>query len=241
MKVPRVYLDTQALAAGAEVTLPKDAAKYLLRVLRRNSGDSVVLFNGDGHNYPATLAVNGKQATVNVSDKIVNAAESPLSITLVQALAKGTKLDLIIQKATELGVQRIAPVIADRSVMQIDQQRQQKKMDHWHAIAISACTQCGRSVLPVIDTPVELRQWLGSGVIDGLLLHPGGTQRLSDVSLPTDSCTLYIGPEGGFSDNEITMAADAGIQFVTCGPRVLRTETAGFTAIAVLQSKLGDL
>lgn len=241
MKAPRLYIDNQSLAKDTDVTLPKDAAKYLLRVLRRNSGDEIILFNGDGYNYPATLSVNGNQACATVQQQVINPAESPLSITLVQALAKGTKLDLVIQKATELGVQRIVPVIAERSVMQIDQQRQQKKMDHWRAVAISACTQCGRSTLPTIDPPTVLPQCLSSDISNGLLLHPRGQNRLSQVQLCGDHCTLFIGPEGGFSDHEIALAEGVGVQLVTCGPRVLRTETAGFTAVAILQSQRGDL
>ncbi len=240
MKAPRLYVNNPSLAVDQPVELAAEAAKYLIRVLRRNVGDPLILFNGDGCNYTATILSADRQTVVKITGKTDNHSESPLSITLVQSLAKGTKLDLVIQKATELGVQRIVPVSSERSVMQIEAKRQQKKHDHWHGVAISAATQCGRSTIPVIDAPASLEHWLTQQVPDGLLLHPGGTQSISQIELSTSSCTLLIGPEGGFSEQELTLATQSGYRAINCGPRVLRTETAGLTAAASLQSRFGD-
>lgn len=241
MKAPRQYLDAQSLTTGDEIALPKDASKYLVRVLRKNTGDVVTLFNGDGHDYSAVILHCSSPVVVKITEKTVNGAESPLSITLVQSLAKGSKLDLVIQKATELGVQRIVPVIADRSVVQIDDDRQKKKMDHWRGVAISACAQCGRSALPDIEPPSALNDWINRSSVNGLLLHPRGDRSITTVPVNNQSCSIFIGPEGGFSESELAMAKGAGLQIVTCGPRVLRTETAGFSAVAVLQARFGDL
>lgn len=229
------------LAVGQVIQLPKDASKYLTRVLRRGAGDAVTLFTGDGHNYPAELNEDGNLVTAAVLEKAVNHSESPLTITLVQSLAKGSKFDLVIQKATELGVSRIVPVTADRSVMQIDKHRLQKKLAHWQSIAISACTQCGRSKIPTIDTPANLSDCFYRAASEGLLLHPESEHSISDTTITSQQCTLFIGPEGGFSDEEVTAALNAGVRLATCGPRILRTETAGFTALSILQSRFGDL
>ncbi len=241
MKNPRLYIPAQPLIVGQQLQLDKDAAKYLTRVLRRQVGDTVTLFNGDGSNYPATICEINGGTVVSVDACIPNNTESPLNITLVQSLAKGSKLDLIIQKATELGVNRIVPVTAERSVMQIDEKRLQKRMHHWHGIAISACTQCERSIIPLIEAPVDTSQWLASNQSPTLMLHPGADNSVGTVDITGNSIQLLIGPEGGFSDNEVQQAIDANIEPVSCGPRILRTETAGFTAIAILQARFGDL
>ncbi len=241
MKVPRLYVESTTVAVGQSLTLDKDAARYLTRVLRRKPGDGVTVFNGDGNDYEATITDVSATTTVTIDHNRPNATESSLNITLVQSLAKGSKLDLVIQKATELGVNRIVPISADRSVMQIDEKRLQKRMQHWRGIAISACTQCGRSVIPVIDQPTETTQWISGNKTATLMLHPGGAQSIGEVILNDNQCQILIGPEGGFSDNELSQATNANIQLVSCGPRILRTETAGFTALAILQARYGDL
>ncbi len=243
MKSPRLFVD-QPLNIDDLVELNRDASKYMTRVLRRATGEALTLFNGDGMNYPATLAeTTGKNALVRIVARQPNQTQSPLHITLVQSLAKGMKLDLVIQKASELGVARISPVSADRSVLQLENKRVDTRMEHWRGVAISACTQCHRSTLPDIDRPQTFKQWLAhSGDIKNrFLLHPTANYSLASVPNPGTECCVIVGPEGGFSDHEIATAADQGITRVSCGPRVLRTETAGFTALAILQSRFGDL
>ncbi len=241
MKTPRLYVD-QLFQIDQTIDLDREASKYISRVLRRVEGDPLTLFNGDGNNYAATITTAGKSTQVKISNQVKNCTESPLKITLVQSLAKGTKLDLVIQKATELGVSRITPVSSDRSVLQIDAARLQKRMEHWQGIAISACTQCQRSVLPTIDQPQDFHDWLASKQHDNIyILHPGAEQSISTITLEAKPCAIIIGPEGGFSDEEIQHAMTSSAIPIACGPRILRTETAGFAAIAILQSRFGDL
>ena len=204
----------------------------------------MTLFNGDGFNYHSTLVVSSPgNAIANIHKKVLNPAESPLNISLVQSLAKGSKLDLVIQKATELGVRRTVPVISERSVMRIDEKRIDRKLDHWRGIAVSAATQCQRSVIPEIDPPLKLRDWFAGNAAQTtcLLLHPHADHRLKEIALEALECTVIVGPEGGFTDDEVNYAIECGVSTFQCGPRILRTETAGFTAIGILQSLYGDL
>lgn len=241
MKIPRIFVD-QPLQADQQFTLDHDASKYLIRVLRRTKGDRIIAFNGDGSDYTATITTAGKATGIQINHVALNASESPLSITLAQSLAKGTKLDLVIQKATELGVDRIIPISSDRSVLQIEQSRLAKRMDHWRGVAISACGQCQRSTIPVIEQPQSLNQWLENNSHENtFLLHPQSNSSLGSVALNGLQCNIVVGPEGGFSEVEIATSLSHGIKAISCGPRILRTETAGFTAIAIIQSRFGDL
>lgn len=241
MKIPRLFID-QPLHVDQSVFLDRDASKYIVRVLRRTTGDQLLVFNGDGSDYPATITCAGKATEIQINRQQKNNTESPMDITLVQSLAKGTKLDLIIQKATELGVKRITPIASDRSVLQIDRARLAKRMDHWRGVAISACTQSQRSFVPVIDEPQSYINWLESASHENtFLLHPLSEHTIGSVNCSSQRCTVVIGPEGGFSSEELHKANLANIQSISCGPRILRTETAGFTVIAVFQSRFGDL
>jgi len=242
MKIPRVYID-EPLADLDAVVLNKDIYKYVVRVLRRNDGDPLELFNGDGFNYRSTLRLStASTAFAAIEEKLTNASESPLKINLVQALAKGTKLDLVIQKATELGVNQITPVVCERSVLQIDKKRIERKLAHWQGVAISAAAQCQRSVVPTVEFPIELIDWIDSASDPEscLLLHPAAGKTLKDIKLQSLAFSLLVGPEGGFTTEEINYAKARGITAFKCGPRILRTETAGFTAISILQSLYGD-
>lgn len=243
MKIPRVFID-EPLADIHEIALNKDAHKYIVRVLRRNDGDPLVLFNGDGFNYRSTLRLPSQsRAYASIEEKQVNDSESPLKINLVQSLAKGTKLDLVIQKATELGVTQITPVISERSVLRVDESRVDRKLTHWQSVAVSASTQCERSVVPTVNMPVSLNDWIDH--IDEpsscVLLHPTASKALKEINLETLNCSILVGPEGGFTAEEINHAKSRGVTSFNCGPRILRTETAGFTAIAILQSLHGDI
>ncbi len=242
MKTPRVYVDEQ-LADVSEITLNKDASKYIVRVLRRRDGDPLDLFNGDGFNYHSILKLSTTSVAIAaIQTREINTSESPLKINLVQSLAKGSKLDLVIQKATELGVTQISPVVSERSVLQIDKARVDRKIHHWQGVAVSAATQCQRSVVPIVKPPVSLIDWIDhtDQPASCLLLHPTADKTLKEIELTSNKCSVMVGPEGRFTNEEINYAKARGVTTFQCGPRILRTETAGFTAIAILQSLYGD-
>ncbi len=223
------------------VTLGADESRYLIKVMRYKEGDSVELFNGDGNNYTASIIKSGKAAQLQIKTAEHNPTESPVSITLVQALTKGSKFDLIVQKATELGVSRISPVSSERTVRQVDEKRAEKKAEHWKKIAHSACAQCNRSTVPFIDQVKPLEHWLKDHIGEySLLINPEATLTFKTLT-PVPYLNLLVGPEGGFSSQELQLAIDAGVKQIQCGPRVLRTETAGFAAIASIQSLIGDM
>ena len=242
MRLTRSYVD-RPLRVGDEVVLPEDAAAHLLRVLRLRVGDGCVLFNGDGHDYRAQLTALGKRgATVDVLEATPVDNESPLRITLLQGIARGEKMDWILQKATELGVARILPVSSERSEVKLDAQRADKRLAHWRGVVVAACEQSGRAVVPEIAPPQALA---GAAVLRdgrGFLLDP--LAEASPASLGGDApvaCTIAIGPEGGWSPRDRAQLSAAGFAGLRLGPRVLRTESAGIAAIAILQARFGDL
>ena len=231
------------LRAGDTVTLPDDAAAHLVRVLRLQAGDACVLFNGDGFDYDARIVAadkRGAQAEVLGARRIDN--ESPLRISLVQGIARGEKMDLILQKATELGVARILPVDSERSEVKLDAQRAAKRLAHWREVVVSACEQSGRAVVPEVLAPQPLAQGAALREGRGFLLDPFAERTLSSLrDEPLSACTLAVGPEGGWSPRDREQLLAAGYQGLRLGPRVLRTETAGIAAIAALQAIAGDL
>lgn len=230
------------MTVNEALSLDAESSKYLTRVLRMQAGDPVILFNGDGNDYHSVIGTVGRNVSVEISTQQRNPSESTLKITLVQSLAKGTKLDLIIQKATELGAHRISPISNERSILRIDTDRTKRKMDHWRNVAISACAQCNRSVIPQIDSPMSFADWLAlSEPENTFLLHPHTDRSFGDVTVTQSRCSVVVGPEGGFSEAEFAQSVEHGITPVRCGPRILRTETAGFTAISILQARFGDL
>ncbi len=241
MRVPRVFQNIP-LSIGAVLELAPESANYLLRVLRLRPGASLILFNGEGGEYQAVLEETGRRtATARVVDFAPTEAESPLAITLVQGISRGERMDFTVQKAVELGVTRIVPVIAERTVVNLKGERRERRREHWQAVAVSACEQCGRNRVPMVDEPIDLRAWLEREV-DGLrlMLDPGASDGFSAL-VASRSLTLLIGPEGGFSEQEIALAAERGYRGLRLGPRVLRTETAGIVALAALQLRFGDL
>jgi len=233
------------LAVGQTVPLPEEAANHLLRVLRLREGDACVLFNGDGRDYAATLVAAGKRdAQVRIDDAQPLDNESPLAITLLQGIARGEKMDLILQKATELGVAAIVPVNAERTEVKLDAARAEKRMAHWRSVVGSACGQSGRARIPAIAPPLNLAAAVASLPEQTLrlTLDPQGEHRLATLAeAPASGVVIAIGPEGGWSPRDRRQLADAGFQGLQLGPRILRTETAGLAAIAALQARLGDL
>lgn len=246
MRIPRFHLDAP-LAPGSEIALPIQAATHAVRVLRLQPGDAVTLFNGDGSEYAARLvAADSRHVAALVEARQDAPRESPLAITLAQALARGEKMDWIVQKATELGVAAIVPVTTDRSEVRLDPARAAARIDHWRAVAISACEQSGRMVIPRIGTPVTLDQWLATLPPPDdevrLALHPDAVGAALRMLRPVPGkVTLAVGPEGGFSGNDLAALRQASFGFIALGPRTLRTETAGVAAVAALQALYGDL
>jgi 16S rRNA (uracil1498-N3)-methyltransferase len=244
MRTIRIHVDL-ALAAGQEITLPAQAGEHVARVLRLDVGAPVVLFSGDdGMEYDATLVGVGKREVVaSVGAGRVVANESPLALTLAQGVARGEKMDLIVQKATELGIARIVPILTERSEVKLDPARAEKRLVHWRAVAASACEQSGRARVPTIVPALPLSAWLaslGGDATPRLALLPEGSRRPGELDL-RDAAILAIGPEGGFGERDRAALTEAGFLGLKLGPRILRTETAGLAAIAALQALYGDI
>lgn len=242
MRRIRHYVDLP-LAAGLPVILPEAAVAHLVRVLRLGVGDRFVLFNGDGGDYPAQLlSVAKKSAEALVGARVEAGNESPLRITLAQGIARGEKMDLILQKATELGVACIAPVITDRTEVKLDAERLEKKMQHWRGVLAAACEQSGRARLPQLLPPQSLASFAAAtGSSRRFILDPEAGRSLADAAVTAeDTVTLLIGPEGGLSERDEAALRAAKFEGLRLGPRILRTETAGLAAIAALNALYGD-
>ncbi|WHZ19293.1 MAG: 16S rRNA (uracil(1498)-N(3))-methyltransferase [Rhodanobacteraceae bacterium] len=245
MRIPRLHVDAP-LGPDACIGLPAHTAAHAVRVLRLRPGDAVVLFNGDGNEYPARLiAASAREATAHIETRVAAATESPLRITLAQALARGEKMDWIVQKAVELGIAAVVPLVTERSEVKLDGQRTAKRIEHWRAVAIAACEQSGRAVVPVIEAPRALDRWLATlehaDNSARLVLHPGDGLRPRALQPAPRAVTLAVGPEGGFGERDLAVLREAGFVNLSLGPRILRTETAGLAAIAALQAIHGDL
>jgi 16S rRNA (uracil1498-N3)-methyltransferase len=243
MRIIRSHVDLP-LAVGQRVTLPEESSLHLLRVLRLAPGDAVTLFNGDGHDYTARLLTAAKRgAEAEITERQAVPRESPLRIILAQGLARGEKMDLVLQKATELGVEGFAPILTERTEVKLDAERAAKRMAHWRGVVAAACEQSGRAVLPGLSEPVPLAAFSGEPR-EGLLLalDPGGDVGLADIApVAGQPITLVVGPEGGLSDRDLATLRAAGFRGLRLGPRILRTETAGLAAVAALQALYGDL
>ncbi|APP81479.1 16S rRNA (uracil(1498)-N(3))-methyltransferase [Xanthomonas hortorum] len=233
------------LHCDQEVTLPEESANHLLRVLRLREGDACILFNGDGSDYHARITLAGKRearAMLERAQPLCN--ESPLSITLIQGIARGEKMDLILQKATELGVAAIVPVNAERTEVKLDPARMEKRVTHWRSVVISACEQSGRARVPTVAAPLGLQDAAQASDPHALrlTLDPHGEHRLATLPVAAQQRVIVaIGPEGGWSPRDRAILGEAGFSGLQLGPRILRTETAGLAAIAALQSRFGDL
>jgi len=230
---------------NSTVELDAEKARYLSRVLRLRVGDAVSVFDGQGAEYTTTITAVGKSsATLRVDEETATKTESRLRVHLVQGISRGERMDFVVQKATELGVKRISPVLTEFGVVKLDAARAEKRREHWQKVAASACEQCGRVRLPLIDTPIPLKHWFADKpkqVDTEIILKPGATTPLARIDGPKTEVCVLIGPEGGFSDSEFEDAAIAGFDPVSLGPRVLRTETAAVATLAVLQCLWGDL
>jgi 16S rRNA (uracil1498-N3)-methyltransferase len=243
MRNIRIHVDLP-LVLDATVALPAQAAEHLVRVLRMEAGNPVTLFNGDGFDYPSVLLAVGKRdVTAKVQSRLQLANESPLRLTLAQGIARGEKMDLIVQKATELGVERIVPLQTERAEVKLDAARAEKRLMHWRAVAASASEQSGRACLPQIMPAIRLAEWLESLAEDGslrLAMFPDATCSVRELLFAKPCGVLVVGPEGGLGERDISALKAKGFSALRLGPRILRTETAGLAALAALQAVHGD-
>ena len=248
------FYNPENLQIGATVKLSDNAAAHATRVLRLEVSDEIVLFNGDGNDYTCAITSIKKNevlAIVKLFVKITN--ESPLNITLLQGISSGDRMDYTIQKAVELGVSAIVPIVTIRSVVKLSNERTQKRLEHWQNVVHSACEQSGRAFVPKVLAPMQLSAWLHANNHEGaddahfkaekptrILLNPIGAMRLAELPKPAGNIELLIGAEGGLSQSEIDTALSQGFKSVILGARILRTETAALAAIATMQTLWGD-
>jgi 16S rRNA (uracil1498-N3)-methyltransferase len=238
-RVPRLYVEV-GLRENAKLALPDDAAHHAARVLRLREGDTAVLFDGHGGEFEARLFMPGRGVVLaEIGEKRAIERESPLAVALVQGVSSGERMDFTIQKAVELGVTAILPVLTEKSVVRLKGERLEKKLAHWRRVATSACEQCGRNRIPPITIPVPLEAYKPAGHGSRILLSPEGTEKLSGHT--KGLVTLAVGPEGGFSQAEEAQLVRSGFVPVRLGPRMLRTETAALAALAALNALAGDL
>jgi 16S rRNA (uracil1498-N3)-methyltransferase len=242
MRIPRIYT-AQPLSIGTEILLPEQAGEHAVRVLRLERGHPLILINGDGREYDAELASLAKRAvTAVIKQARAVDREAPLSITLAQSIARGEKMDWILQKATELGVSQVVPLITERTEVKLDEERAERRMAHWDSVIESACEQCGRTTLPALARPQRIDRWLSALDFSGLRLAmiPGGEMTVRDLPAMEAGVIVVVGPEGGLSEQDVVMLRQADFFGLKLGPRILRTETAGVAAVAALQAVWGD-
>ncbi|MGQ0587267.1 MAG: 16S rRNA (uracil(1498)-N(3))-methyltransferase [Gammaproteobacteria bacterium] len=241
MSEPRIYVDMD-LPIGTIASLPEEAYRHLVIVLRRIPGDAVTLFNGRGGEYACTIeSIAKRDLTVRIDEMREVSRESSLQITLAQAVSKGERMDYTIQKAVELGVSAIQPVVTDHVQVRLDAERWTRKQEHWQGVAIAAAEQSGRTLVPRVAPVQDLRDWMPTCAIDALRLMLSPTAAPVALSRGANQpVVLLVGPEGGLSEVEVKLADLAGFVGLPLGPRVLRTETAGVVALSVVQSKWGD-
>jgi len=232
------------LESRATLRLNEKASHHLANVLRAKVGDTLTVFNGQGCEHHAVIQqINKKSVEVELLDLLPNKSESPIRICLAQGIARGEKMDYIVQKAVELGVHTVMPLVTERCNVRLQGDREEKRIQHWQAVVVSACEQSGRSVLPEVMSPMTLAEWLPTVSADKrFVLSPHVSEKMPTDDLPANaSIVLLIGPEGGLSDQEVALAQQYGFLPLNLGPRVLRTETAALAAVTVLQYRYGDL
>ncbi|MCS2166228.1 16S rRNA (uracil(1498)-N(3))-methyltransferase [Scandinavium manionii] len=242
MRIPRIY-HPEFITAGSQIALSEDAANHVGRVLRMGAGQAIQLFDGSNQVFEAEIIqAEKKSVRVNVLSGETDDRESPLHIHLGQVMSRGEKMEFTIQKSIELGVSLITPLFSERCGVKLDAERLNKKLQQWQKIAIAACEQSGRNVVPEIRPAMTLEQWCAeeeSGL--KLNLHPRASASINTLPQPVERVRLLIGPEGGLSADEIAMTARYAFTDILLGPRVLRTETTALTAITALQVRFGDL
>jgi len=244
MRLPRIYLNS-ALVKGAILLLPSEARHHLVNVLRLKINDQLFLFDGKSQQeaIASITQLDRKSATVSVLSIVNTCRESLLDISLVQAISSTDKMDFTVQKAVELGVKSIRPIFTERSQKPWKANRLEKKLAHWRSILVHACEQSGRTHLPQLYIPVPYQEYLALRFIDrpALILEPSANQTIKEIKNKSGAFDILVGPEGGFTSQELLQAENAGISQVRLGPRILRTETAGVAILTWLQIQHGDL
>jgi len=237
--VTRIYCPLP-LSAGSRIELPEQATTHVARVLRLRVGSQISLFNERDGEFTAELAsVERREVIAKIVSHVETNRESPLQLTLVQAIGKGERMDWAIQKAVELGITAIQPIISERTVVQLKGDRVDKRQRHWQQVVISACEQSGRVQIPAVEEPLSLTAWC-QNARSGWVMDPTAAAGLAELAVPNGSQNVVVGPEGGFSDAELSALSDCGISGLRFGPRILRTETAGLALLANLQARFGD-
>lgn len=240
MRIPRIF-SRQVISSNSTLSLAEPQSHYVSKVLRMQVGRELILFNGEGGEYTAEIsAVSKKHVEVLVKDFFPENRESPLHLELAIGVSRGERMDWVLQKATELGVTKIIPLVTERTEVKLGAERGDKKMDHWQQIIISACEQCQRNLLPELTEPTKFSEWIARCESElKFVLHHRDSQKLPHDQKPK-SVALLIGPEGGLDDDEIAQAISHKFSPLTLGPRVLRTETAPLAAISLAQHLWGD-
>lgn len=240
-RTPRIYVDL-GLNPGEVLTLPAGPSRHLTQVLRLGRGAPLILFNGDGHDYAGRLVQADRDgARLQVDQPGEPEPAAPLDIHLAIGISRGERMDYALQKAVELGVGRITPLFTERSQVELTGTRLRRRQEHWQGIIVGACEQSGRRRLPRLSEMTSYQRWLASHEGGGLLLDPAAPRALAGIAAPDSVVTLLVGPEGGLSPRERTLAQARGFQGARLGPRILRTETAPLAAIAIIQALWGDL
>lgn len=244
MRIPRIYTP-QALVAGQSLELEPAPSRHLLTVLRLKPGAALLLFDGSGSEFVAQLeSEKGRHARVQVGAEHIARSESPLRVTLAQGISRGERMDFTLQKAVELGVAEIMPLLVERSVVRLDAGQAARKRAHWQQVVIGACEQSGRVRVPMVHAPLSLCDFMAQHPLSGhgLLLDPDAALSMKNLPAPeSNQILLLVGPEGGLNEAETAAARQAGFTAVSLGPRVLRTETAALVALSLLQARWGDL
>lgn len=242
MSRARFFIDDE-LIVGEKRKLPKDVSHHMMTVLRKRVSDQVVLFNGRGGEYVASIiAANKRDIEVELLSHNPIERESSISVTLAQGIGKGQRMDLVIQKAVELGVHYIVPLKNQRSNVSLKGDRLTSRMQHWRQVVMSACEQCGRNTLPQVSSPLTVEEWIsGDDNPAKLILVPGTNKGISEVISNPNQISLLIGSEGGLTEEEIQQAMNSGYECISMGTRILRTETAALAALSACQTLWGDL
>lgn len=240
MRIPRIYTP-QSITTGQTLQLESQASHHLSKVLRKQAGDELLVFNGDGNDYSACIDSTGKKfLLIRIGNATPTATESPLAIHLGISISKGDRMDFVMQKATELGVTEITPLFTQRTEVRLKGDRLEKKHQHWQQIIINACEQSGRSLIPTLHSALAIAEWTSQIKADKkfVLNHRSNDSLLASDKVNTTA--LLVGPEGGLSVEEISRSEQQGFQPLALGPRVMRTETAPLAALSILQFTWGD-
>jgi len=242
MRIPRVYTP-QTLTQGAHLTIAGQTAHHVTHVLRLRTGAQVRIFDGNGTEHNATLVdIKRSEIILETGQPVSIIPESLLQVTLLQGVARNDRMDLILQKAVELGIQNFQPLWMQRSQSRLKNDRLEKRVNHWRGIITNACEQCGRATIPKLESPVDFTEWLDTARYSGLclMLQPDSETSLRNIEKPRGNIHILVGPEGGLSPDEQALARNAEFQGIRLGPRVLRTETAALAALAGMQTLWGD-